>query len=378
MSATRYYQVLNALVDRPGGARCRPDAGQAAATAAGQPAEGPRRAPARASTSPDLGSPTIASGYSGCDESARILRAATARHGHGAAVPRCGVPAGRVPGHGVGRRQRQQLVDVATTATATPTTSARPSADAGAAPRPTCGCSTSPKSPAPPRAPPTGCATREWNVTETGNLTLRRCDRDDGVLRRGTGREGSRRRGRQAARGAGRTADARARRATAGRDRGGHRLGFRACRSSAPLRLLAAAALIVPVAGACSPNEPVATQPGTTPPVWTGSPAPSGSAGASEAAGGARGREAHRRPQVTRRHHRRHRRHSNSAVVTPRSPCKTTATGKLAPGFHGMHIHSVGKCEANSVAPTGGAPGDFNSAGAHFQVAGHTGAPRQR
>jgi Cu-Zn family superoxide dismutase len=40
-----------------------------------------------------------------------------------------------------------------------------------------------------------------------------------------------------------------------------------------------------------------------------------------------------------------------------------------------MHIHSVGKCEANSVAPTGGAPGDFNSAGGHFQVAGHSGHP---
>src|SRR5262245_6411442 len=33
----------------------------------------------------------------------------------------------------------------------------------------------------------------------------------------------------------------------------------------------------------------------------------------------------------------------------------------LAQGFHGLHIHSVGKCEANSVAPTGGAAGDFNS-----------------
>jgi Cu-Zn family superoxide dismutase len=27
------------------------------------------------------------------------------------------------------------------------------------------------------------------------------------------------------------------------------------------------------------------------------------------------------------------------------------------------------------VAPSGGAPGDFNSAGAHFQVAGHTSHP---
>ncbi len=47
---------------------------------------------------------------------------------------------------------------------------------------------------------------------------------------------------------------------------------------------------------------------------------------------------------------------------------QTTAAGELAPGFHGLHIHSVGKCEANSVAPTGGAPGDFASAGGHLQV----------
>ena len=54
---------------------------------------------------------------------------------------------------------------------------------------------------------------------------------------------------------------------------------------------------------------------------------------------------------------------------------ETTAPGELTPGFHGLHIHSVGKCEANSVAPTGGAPGDFNSAGGHFQKAGHTSHP---
>jgi superoxide dismutase, Cu-Zn family len=54
---------------------------------------------------------------------------------------------------------------------------------------------------------------------------------------------------------------------------------------------------------------------------------------------------------------------------------ETVATHILSPGFHGMHVHSVGKCEANSVAPTGGSPGDFNSAGGHFQVSGHTGYP---
>jgi Cu-Zn family superoxide dismutase len=47
----------------------------------------------------------------------------------------------------------------------------------------------------------------------------------------------------------------------------------------------------------------------------------------------------------------------------------------LTPGFHGLHIHSVGKCEPSSVAPTGGAAGDFNSAGGHYQAPGHTGYP---
>ncbi|MEO3756754.1 superoxide dismutase family protein [Mycobacterium sp. B14F4] len=54
---------------------------------------------------------------------------------------------------------------------------------------------------------------------------------------------------------------------------------------------------------------------------------------------------------------------------------ETIESGVLSPGFHGMHIHAVGKCEANSVAPTGGEPGDFLSAGAHFQAPGKTGHP---
>jgi superoxide dismutase, Cu-Zn family len=52
---------------------------------------------------------------------------------------------------------------------------------------------------------------------------------------------------------------------------------------------------------------------------------------------------------------------------------QTTSIGVLSPGFHGVHVHSVGKCEPNSVAPTGGAPGDFNSAGGHLHVMGHAG-----
>jgi superoxide dismutase, Cu-Zn family len=54
---------------------------------------------------------------------------------------------------------------------------------------------------------------------------------------------------------------------------------------------------------------------------------------------------------------------------------ETVANQVLTPGFHGLHIHSVGNCEPNSVAPTGGPAGDFNSAGGHYQAPGHTGYP---
>jgi Cu-Zn family superoxide dismutase len=54
---------------------------------------------------------------------------------------------------------------------------------------------------------------------------------------------------------------------------------------------------------------------------------------------------------------------------------KTVTAGILAPGFHEMHVHAVGKCEPNSVAPTGGPPGNFLSAGDPYQAPGHTGKP---
>ena len=146
---------------------------------------------------------------------------------------------------------------------------------------------------------------------------------------------------------------------------------------SAPLRFLAAAALIVPIASACSPYEPVATQPGTTPPVWTGSPPPS-------ASGGAQGQAAEPTTTTGETLKADIKTADGTSVASAEIvfsggfatlTVKTTASGQLAPGFHGLHIHSVGKCEPNSVAPTGGAPADFNSAGAHFQVGGHTTHP---
>jgi Cu-Zn family superoxide dismutase len=147
------------------------------------------------------------------------------------------------------------------------------------------------------------------------------------------------------------------------------------------IKTAAAAALFaVPVLAlsACSPNEPIATSPGTAPSVWTGSPAPS----ASPSAGG-HGQAAENEPtgeKLTAQL----KLADGTTVATAdiefaggfaTVTVETTAPGKLTPGFHGLHIHSVGKCEASSVAPTGGAPGDFNSAGAHFQKAGHTGHP---
>jgi Cu-Zn family superoxide dismutase len=147
------------------------------------------------------------------------------------------------------------------------------------------------------------------------------------------------------------------------------------------LKTAAAAALFaVPVLAisACSPNEPIATSPGTTPSVWTG--APSSSASPSAGAGGQGTGQAASGQKLTAPL-----KLADGTTVGTADiefaggfatvTVETTAPGQLAPGFHGLHIHSVGKCEANSVAPTGGAPGDFNSAGGHFQKAGHTAHP---
>jgi len=125
---------------------------------------------------------------------------------------------------------------------------------------------------------------------------------------------------------------------------------------------------------ACSAPETPSSSPGTTPSIWTGSPSPSALADASE------GEAAPAGDKLTAQL-----KNATGATVATADfefssgyatvTVKTTGTGQLTPGFHGLHIHSVGKCEASSVAPTGGEPGDFNSAGAHFQVPGHSGHP---
>src|ERR1700722_6364690 len=140
---------------------------------------------------------------------------------------------------------------------------------------------------------------------------------------------------------------------------------------AATVSALSAATSVV-LLSACSSPQHASSVPGTTPAVWTGSPAPSGTAGTEGEGAG--------RPSVTT-----HLRTPDGTQVATAKfdfsngfatlTIATTGVGALAPGFHGVHIHKVGKCEANSVGPNGGAPGDFLSAGEHFQSPGHNAEP---
>ena len=142
--------------------------------------------------------------------------------------------------------------------------------------------------------------------------------------------------------------------------------------------VLAAPALLI----GCSPDESATTAPYTPPAVWTGSPAPDAHGGNH----GAMSSESSQPPAAP----------ADALTAQINAPdgsqiaaatiefkdgfatvtVQTSEPGKLTPGPHGMHIHTVGRCEANSVGPDGGAPGDFLSAGGHFQPgtpAGHPG-----
>lgn len=158
--------------------------------------------------------------------------------------------------------------------------------------------------------------------------------------------------------------------------------------------------LAVPAAmlSACAPNESAATQPGTVPPVWTGSPAPAGMAEGHGAMGpesmghGAMGPESMGpesmpRAAVAANILTAQINSANGNQIAAATiefadgdafatvTVQTVTPGLLNPGMHGMHIHAVGKCEANSVGPAGGAPGDFLSAGGHLEAGGAASHP---
>ena len=150
------------------------------------------------------------------------------------------------------------------------------------------------------------------------------------------------------------------------------------------LKTVAAAAVFAVPAlalSACAAPETPSSTPGTNPPIWTGSPAPSaphGGEGAAHSEGQGESQPAGEKLTAELKL-------ANGTPVATANidftgdyatiTVETTTGGELTPGFHGIHIHQVGKCEANSVAPAGGAPANFNSAGGHFQVPGHSGHP---
>ncbi|MEV4239506.1 MULTISPECIES: superoxide dismutase[Cu-Zn] [unclassified Nocardia] len=115
---------------------------------------------------------------------------------------------------------------------------------------------------------------------------------------------------------------------------------------------------------ACSNSQESSDVQGTTPPVWTGASAPAASESGTETGAP----NANTGVKVDLKDP------AGSAVAV----ANITKDGNhlqvsieahgLRPGFHGLHIHQVGKCEPNSVAPTGGPAGDFLSAGGHLQV----------
>jgi superoxide dismutase, Cu-Zn family len=143
-----------------------------------------------------------------------------------------------------------------------------------------------------------------------------------------------------------------------------------ACSRKAAAALTAFAAPVLLLSG-CGSHQHPASSPGTTPSVWTGSPppptAPTGSGAAAPESLTTHLRAPNGIEVATAKFE------FSAGYVT--LTVETVGRGQLAPGFHGMHIHSVGKCEPHSVAPTGGAAGDFLSAGGHYRAPGHTGNP---
>lgn len=136
-------------------------------------------------------------------------------------------------------------------------------------------------------------------------------------------------------------------------------------RTTAMIAPFAVAAFLV---AGCSPGEEPSDSKGTQPSVVSGDRAPMDIGAVGDPEEGGEATAALQRPNGQQA--------GEASFTTSEGSVVVSVKAKnLAPGFHGMHLHSVGKCEANSTAPSGGAPGDFLSAGSHLQVAGHTGHP---
>jgi Cu-Zn family superoxide dismutase len=127
----------------------------------------------------------------------------------------------------------------------------------------------------------------------------------------------------------------------------GHRNAAAATMSALSLSFLATSVALV---SACSSPQHASSVPGTTPAIWTGSPAPAGASGAEGVQPLTPSLSTHlRTPDGIQVATAKFDFSNGYATVT----IATSGEGLLAPGFHGVHIHKVGKCEPNSVGPNG-------------------------
>lgn len=124
----------------------------------------------------------------------------------------------------------------------------------------------------------------------------------------------------------------------------------------------------VGLTGCTPPGQESSNVKGTTPAILTGSASPGNSSAAGNAASGPTVQTALKDPSGA---------EVGTVTVTDEGgfvKIEVHAQG-LKPGFHGMHIHQLPKCEANSVAPAGGPAGAFLSAGGHWNVGDPTAHP---
>ncbi len=113
------------------------------------------------------------------------------------------------------------------------------------------------------------------------------------------------------------------------------------------------AANVVAALSACLSPLHASSVPGTTPSVWTGSPAPSGSAAAEGASEGKPSITTHLpAPDGTQVATAAFDFSNDYATIT----IATTGVGGITPGFHSVRIHKIGKREPNSVAPPAARP----------------------
>ena len=129
------------------------------------------------------------------------------------------------------------------------------------------------------------------------------------------------------------------------------------------------AAFAVLAAVGCTNSQESSDVQGTTPPVWTGAKPPGGSAAPGHGSPSGNGISTELKDATGK---------VIGTAEFAQSDKQIQVTVKargLTPGFHGLHLHQVGKCESNSVPPTGGAPGDFLSAGGHLQTGGNSTHP---